>query len=123
MLRDVRFAVRVLVRSPSFAVAALGVIALGVGASTAVFTVVRGVLLEPLPYPEPQRIVLFRADAPGYAHVPALTGEEFVALRERTDLFEAVASASDSEGNLTGGGDMEAVTAASVTDNFLQALG
>ncbi len=98
-------------------------VALGIGATTAVFSVVRGVLLQPLPYREPNRLVLFRADLPGYVHQPALTAEEYVALRERTDLFDAVAIINPSEGSLTTPDQMEAVTAASASDNFLDALG
>jgi len=92
VLRDVRYGFRILARNPSYAAAALAVMALGIGASTAVFTVVRAVLLQPLPYREPDRLVLFRADAPGFERYPGITGNEFHALRERTDLFEDVAA-------------------------------
>src|SRR5437762_14092815 len=108
MLRDCRFGLRILTRYPSFALAAVGVIALGIGATAAVFTVIRGVLLRPLPYREPSRLVLFRCDLPGYAHQPALTNIEIVALRERTDLFESVSVINESEGNLTSPDDLEA---------------
>jgi putative ABC transport system permease protein len=97
--------------------------ALGIGATTAVFSIVRGVLLTPLPYREPNRLVLFRADLPGYHHEAALTGTELFALRDRSDLFESVAVINESEGNLTSPEDMEAVTAASISDNFFQTLG
>src|SRR5256885_9272364 len=84
LLRDLRFGVRILARNRGFAAAAVAVMALGIGASTAVFTVVRAVLIQPLPYREPDRLVLFRADAPGYAPAhPGITGEEFHTLRER----------------------------------------
>jgi putative ABC transport system permease protein len=122
-LRDLRFGVRILTRTPSYAAAALTVVALGIGATTAVFSVVRGVLLQPLPYREPNRIVLFRADLPGYAHQPALTAEEKIALQNRVDLFDDVAALDPSEGNLTAPDDMQAVSAASITENLLQTLG
>ncbi|HEX6463420.1 MAG TPA: ABC transporter permease [Vicinamibacterales bacterium] len=122
-LRDFRFGLRVLARNPGFAAAAITVMSLGIGATTAVFSVVRGVLLEPLPYADPSRLLLVRADAPGYMQDPELTGEEFEALRQRNDLFESVGSIHDSEGNLTEPNDMEAVTAASVSGDFLRTLG
>ena len=96
--------------------------ALGIGASTAVFTVVRAVLLQPLPYREPNRLVLFRADAP-YSRYPGITGDEFYALRERTDIFEDVAAINGVNANLTDGDEMERVAGGSATDNFLALLG
>ena len=87
-LRNLRLGTRLLRRNPSFAVSAIAVMALGIGATTAVFSVVKGVLLTPLPFREPDRVVLFRADAPGYTHQAALNREEFFAVRDRSDLFE-----------------------------------
>src|SRR5262245_18178534 len=101
LLRDLRYGFRILRRHRRFAVAAVAVVALGIGATTAVFSVVHGVLLTPHPYREPGRIVLFRADLPGYAHQAALNGEELFALRDRVDLFESVAVINESEGNFT----------------------
>src|SRR4051812_22836387 len=123
MLRDIRFGIRLLVRSPLFAVAALTVMALGVGATTAVFTVVRGVLLRGLPYREPDRLVLFRAELPGYGRQPLLTFDELAALRDRAELFAAVSVIHESQANLTTPPDMEAVAAAVIGDNFFETLG
>jgi putative ABC transport system permease protein len=123
MLRDLRFGFRVLVRNPLFALAALTVMALGVGATTAVFTVVRGVLLHDLPYREPDRLVLFRASLPGYERYPLLTPAELSALRDRSDLFESVSVISESQANLTSPDDMAVVTAAAIGDNFFETLG
>jgi predicted permease len=123
VFRDLRFGFRILTRNPSYSIAAPGVVALGIGATTAVFSVVRGVLLQPLPYREPERVVLFRADGPGVNRQALVTGEELAAIRKRVDLFESVAAINDSEGNLTSPGDMEAVTGASASDNFLETLG
>jgi putative ABC transport system permease protein len=76
LLRDLRYAIRGLTRNPTFAAAALTVVALGIGSSTAVFSVVRAVLLQPLPYRDPERLVLFRADGPGIVRQALVTGEE-----------------------------------------------
>jgi predicted permease len=103
--------------------AALSVMALGIGATTAVFSVLRGVLITPLPYRDPMQLVVFRADLPGLAHEPALTSLEFAALRERADLFDDVAAAVAANGNLTAPDDMAPMNAAAVSDNFLRTLG
>jgi len=123
LLRDLRYGVRVLRRHRAFAVAAVAIVSLGIGATTAVFPIVRGVLLTPLPYSDPGRIVLFRADLPGYRHQALLNPEELFALRDRSDLFDAVAVINISEGNFTALDVMAAASAASVSDNFFDTLG
>jgi len=123
LLRDLRFGVRTLRRHPSYAFAAIAVMALGVGATTAVFSVLRGVLITPLPYREPSRLVLFRADLPGVAHEASLTSNEYLALKARTELFEQVAAAVETDGNLTTADDMAPLNAVAVSDNFLETLG
>lgn len=122
-LRNFRFALRILRRNPSFAASAIVVMALGIGASTAVFSVVEGVLLTPLPFREPGRVVLFRVDVPGFTRQASLNREELYALRDRVDLFESVAVLNESPGSLTSPDHMEAVTAVSASDNFLATLG
>ena len=113
-LRDLRYAFRGLTRNPTFAAAALTVVALGIGATTAVFTVVRTVLLQPLPYRDADRLVTFRADSRTVSHAPALTPEEYTALRERTDLFDDVGTVNDARISITGVDNMENVPSASV---------
>jgi putative ABC transport system permease protein len=122
-LSHFRFALRVLRRNPGFAASAVGVMALGIGASTAVFSVVKGVLLTPLPFREPDRVVLVRVDVPGWTHEAALNREEFYAIRDSTDLFESVGVINQSPGSLTSPDQMEAVIAASASDAFLSTLG
>jgi putative ABC transport system permease protein len=121
--RDLRFGFRILTRNPSYAVAAVLVAALGVGSTTAVFSVVRGVLLQPLPYRDVDRLVTFRTDAPGFRHTPAISDAEFRALRELHDVFDDLATANNSEASLTGVDDMERVRSASISDNFLPTFG
>jgi len=121
-LRDLRYGLRILGSNRGFALAALAVMTLGVGVSTAIFSVLHGVLLTPLSYPHAERLILFRADAPGYVHEAALTADELSAIRERSDLFASVAVINPSEGNLTSPDEMAAVTAASVSENFFETL-
>jgi putative ABC transport system permease protein len=123
LLRDLRYGLRILTRNPTFGVTAITVVALGIGATTAVFSVVRGVLLKPLPYSEPNRLVLFRSEGPGVARQALVTGFELAAIKARTDLFESIGVINESGGNLTAPDPMEAVTAASPSDNFLEMLG
>jgi putative ABC transport system permease protein len=122
-LRDFRYGLRVLVRNPTFAFAALTVVALGVGSTTAVFSVVRAVLLQELPYRDPDRLVLFRADGPGIVRQALVTGHELAAIRTRPDIFETVAVINESPASLTMPGEMEPITAASPSENLLEALG
>lgn len=123
LARDVPFAVRLLRRNHAFAIAALTVVALGVGATTAVVTVVRAVLLQPLPYKNPNDLVVLRADSGRGARQAGLTGQELVALRDRTDIFAALATIIGVDANLTGVDDMEALPAASISDDFFRVIG
>ena len=107
-LRNLRLGLRLLRRNPSFAASAIAVMALGIGATTAVFSVVKGVLLTPLPYRDPGGVVLFRADVPGYVHQAALNREEFYAIGDRLDLFDSIAVINESPGSLTSPDHMEA---------------
>ncbi len=90
-LRDVRVAVRSLVRVPGFAIAAVLTLALGIGANTAIFSVINGVLLEPLPYPKPEELVYITTQFPtmGLNQFPA-DAAEFLELQERNRSFRAV---------------------------------
>jgi putative ABC transport system permease protein len=123
VLRDLRYGVRVLTRNPGFALAALGVLALGVGASTVVFSVLRAVLLAPLPYRDASRLVLVRADAPGVDHEPWLTPAEYFALRDRSDLFDGIALFNTSPADFTDADVMAPASGALVSDNFFSTLG
>jgi putative ABC transport system permease protein len=102
--QDVRYAARMLLRSPGFALTAILALALGIGANTAIFTVVNKVLLEPLAYPAPDRLVELELSGPhGDANITSIP--KFNVWREQTQVFEAVA-AYDQGGpgvNLTGG--------------------
>jgi hypothetical protein len=122
LVRDIQLAVRLLIRNRAFAIAALTVVALGVGATTAVVTVVRAVLVQPLPYKNPDDLVVLRADGGRGGRQAALTGQEFLALRERTDVFAVLATIIVVDANLTGVDDMEALPAASISDDFFRVI-
>src|SRR5882724_3594330 len=90
LLQDIRFALRMLRRNPGFATVAILVLAVGVGANTAIFSVVDTVLLRPLPYPDAQRLVLLRDQGQGEP-VP-MSFPAFLAWKEQKDIFEHVAT-------------------------------
>ena len=122
MLRDLRFGLRILRRHPSFACAAIAVLAVGIGAVTAVFSVLRGVLITTLPYRDPGALVLFRADLPG---MPGRRTHEPRARRASHPdrSLRLGRGGGRAEGNLTAGDVSVPMNAAAVSANFLDTLG
>jgi putative ABC transport system permease protein len=129
LLQDFRYAVRVLRRTPGFTAAAVVTLALGIGATTTIFSVVNSVLLRPLPYLHAGRLANIWNDlGQGGQSLPAVSAADFKDYQRRTRTFEAFAAASNAEvvnlrGNLTGGGAPERVTMNTVTSNFFELLG
>ena len=124
LLRDLHFGLRSLRRKPSYAVVVILTLALGIGANAAIFSMVHGVLIRPLPYPDPGRLALvwFSYDGSEQGRIPA-SGPELVDLRERTKLFEGLAGIWSSTGALTGEGDPQQLRVGFVTANFFDVLG
>ncbi len=121
---EIRFALRGLLKRPAFAVIAVLTLALGIGANTAIFSVVNAVLLRPLPVKEPDRLMTFWHSAPakGLRHLD-LNDALFAYYRERTHTFESLAAYETGEVALTGNGDPEVVPAAAITFNYFNVLG
>jgi putative ABC transport system permease protein len=124
--KDVSFAVRTLLRSPVFAVTSILTLALGIGATTAIFSVVRGVLLEPLPYPQANRLVHVCHDlqARNVRDFPFAPGD-YHDLREQVTLFEETAGLFTFRPTIPGqqGEQPEQIAVAQVTWNTLRMLG
>lgn len=120
--QDIRYACRSLLRSPGFTVIVVATLALGIGANLTMFTLMRAVLWRPLPYPEPNRIVTIQVDARNRPNTGATPGE-VLDLKERSRSLEQVSMIGSVEANLEYQGEMEHVTAASVSDDFLPLLG
>ena len=124
LLKDLRQAARALRRSPGFALTAVLTLALGIGASTAIFSVANAVLLRPLPYAQPDRLVLVWGEmrARGVNDFPFPPGD-FQDLKEQAGAFEDLAAVNTFRNSLIGDGDPEQVRVAGVTPNFLSMLG
>ena len=121
---DLRQALRALVRNRSFALAAVLTLALGIGATTAIFSVVHGVLFRPLPYSKPDRLmVLWNHNTREGIERDITSYPNFQDWRARGDLFGAMAAYSQGNMSVTDGGEPEQVPATFVTIDFLKTLG
>lgn len=120
--QDVRYAGRSLLRSPGFTAVVVATLALGIGANLTMLSLMRAVLWRPLPYPEPNRIVMIQVDARNISYAGATMGE-VRGLRERSRSLQQVSMINPVDANLEYAGEMEHVTAASVSDDFLPLLG
>jgi predicted permease len=125
ILRAVRHACRALWKSPGFAAAVVATLALGIGANTAIFSLVYSVLLKPLPYPAPDRIfsietILPRQDA--FSSLP-MRVQDYLEWRKANTAFESFAALTPAQWNLTGDGEPERLGGALVSANFFTFLG
>ena len=123
LLRDARHALRSLRKSAGFSLIAVFTLALGIGASTAMFTLVNSVLLRPLEYRDADRVVMLWERNPGGRVRNVVSPANFFAWREQARSFTGLAASYDQPQNLTGGGEPEEVLARLVTDNFFEVLG
>ncbi len=124
-LQDLRVTVRSLARTPGFTLAAVTALTLGLGASTGIFSVMDAVLLKPLPYPGPERIVVF-ASSPGAAvgrGGPQVPPTVFNLLRQHGSGIRDIAAYRFRSGNLTGGDTPELLGIATVSADFFRLFG
>src|SRR2546423_1765788 len=121
MLRDLRFGVRLLRKSPVFGITAVLIVALGIGAATAIFSVVYGVMLRPLPFPDPERLVSIWLTRHGAHNFPAAA--DAIDLRQLRGVFEDVALFENANLNLVGDGEPQRLQGARVSPNLFTVLG
>src|SRR5688572_23670449 len=120
---DVRTALRALFTRPGFTLVALVTLALGIGANTAVYTVVHGVLLAPLPYDDPGEVVVLNEVTPQFPNPISVSWQNYVDWRDRSKSFDAVAAFRTTQMTLTGSGDAERIPSRMVTSTLLPMLG
>jgi putative ABC transport system permease protein len=123
-MSNVRFALRQLIKNPAFSAVAILTLALGIGANSAIFSIVNAVLLRPLPYPDADRImVLNESSGPGQDYSVALP--DYFDWQHDNTVFEHLAATHKESRNLSGipGRDPERVSCASVTRNFFNIIG
>lgn len=121
LVGDLRFGARMLARNPGFTLTAIATLALGIGANAAIFTVTSALLLKPLPYRDPQRLVSLEAKGKTTDFGGTLLRYEL--LRDRNQSFESIAAWTDDNANLTGNGEPLQVPLARVSANFFSMLG
>lgn len=124
MLQDIRFAIRQLLKSPGFTILAVFTLALAIGVNTAIFSAVDAVLLHPLPYPDPDRLMIVTENLPHYG----LTGldpsfSEFLEYRRMETCFSQIAAITGGDATLTGEGQPEEADGKRVTSAVFPMLG
>ncbi|MGH9387668.1 MAG: ABC transporter permease [Vicinamibacterales bacterium] len=122
LLRDLKHALRMFAQSPAFALAAVAALTLGIGVNTAIFSVVNAVLLRPMPFPEPDRMVFFMTTSP-QGSGPAASPAKFQHFREQSDVTEAVSAFNQGVINYTDGSFPEQFRSGRVSSEFFRLFG
>jgi putative ABC transport system permease protein len=120
--QDLRFSARMLVKSPGFSIIAVVALALGIGANTAIFSIVNAVLLRPLPYEDPGRLVVLSEETPQLPGM-SVSYPNFLDWRDQNRAFEHLAAFRFASINITGSGEPERVQGRMVSANFFETLG
>jgi hypothetical protein len=123
--QDLKYAIRSLARQPGFTVVAVLTLALGIGANTAIFSIVNGVLLRPLAYPQPQQLYVVREIVPQWKQFASLQANlpDFQIWQKQVHSFEGVAIAEEISADLTGVGEPEQIEGMRVSASLFDVLG
>ena len=122
--QNLRYAARMLRRTPGFTLVAILTLALGIGANVAIFTVVHAVLLEPLPFPHPEQLVRVYDDLrTSNTHDVGMSVPELWDLRDKSSVFQDICATLPADGNITGGDHPERVEALITNANYFTMLG
>jgi putative ABC transport system permease protein len=123
LAQDLRFGLRMLRKNPGFTAVAIITLALGIGANTAMFSVVNAVLLRPLPYPEAERLVTLVGERTPFGRQAALSPAEFAEVRTQTKAFTEIAAYTGAPFNLTGGDQPVRVRGLTASAGLFRVLG
>jgi len=124
LLQDLRYGARILLKQPAFTVVAVLTLAIGIGANTAIFSLVNSILLRPLPFREPDRIVRLIQASPKLGLATwGVSQADFAAYREQNRSFESIAIYTNGAINLTGAGEPERLPMSNVTADFFKVFG
>jgi hypothetical protein len=124
LIKDIHFGWRVLWKAPGFSIIAVLTLALGIGATTAIFSVAYSVLIKPLPYPDPEKLVLVaQDDRSNQASDWRVTAFDYLDIRERARSFEGVAAYTGAGLVISGDGPAEMVLGLRVSNNFFSVIG
>ena len=119
MFNDLRYALRQLLKNPGFTIVAVLTLALGIGANTAIFSVVNGVLLRPLPIPEPDRVVHVWESWRGEGTAP-MAWPKFIEWKQQSQSFEAIAACNWGQGFVLATGDKPELIAGRAVSTFFR---
>ena len=123
LLNDLKQAARLLVKAPGFSLAAIAALALGIGTSTAIFSVVNRVLLNPFAYPDPERMVMFQNTYPQWPPTGTTSPTEFNWWRQQTGAFQDVSAYVFGAANLTSESSPEQIPTMNVSADFFRLCG
>jgi putative ABC transport system permease protein len=123
LLQDIKYGARVLIKSPGFTIVAVLALMLGIGANSAIFSVVNTILIRPLPYKDPDQLVLINHNYPKLDLKASVSNPGYVHYRDNAKSFSSVAALDGWRVNLTGDGEPEQLQGSAVTPNLFSTLG
>src|SRR5258705_11305505 len=123
LFKDIRYGIRGLLRNPSFTLIAIVTLALGIGANTAIFSLVRGVLLRPLPFSEPERLIGIRESKVGEGHNNPMAWRSFAEFRDKTQTLESIAAYQNTNPDIEQADGTMRVQGARVSHSYFKVLG
>lgn len=121
--RDLDHSARMLLKRPGFTFVAIATLALGIGANTAIFSLVRGVLLRPLPFSEPERLIGIRESKVGEGHNNPMAWRSFAEFRDKAQTFESIAAYVNTSPDVEHGDGVVSVQGAEVSHNYFKVFG